>query len=175
MLVVGPSGAGKDTLISIAASKLRAEARIVFWRRIVTREADSSEDHDSLTPEAFDAAEARGEFALAWRAHGHGYGLRRGAMRGLEMGDTLVFNVSRAVVEAARAQFARVRVVYVTAPPDILASRLKARGRDGDIASRLVRAVDVTRPSDVDLVIENIGDRDANGGILAELLVGTLS
>src|ERR1700722_2476878 len=93
VLVVGPSGAGKDTLISIAAARLGAKTRIAFGRRIVTREADSTEDHDSLTHEAFDAAQARGEFALAWRAHGHSYGVPHAALRRLAAGDTLVFNV----------------------------------------------------------------------------------
>jgi ribose 1,5-bisphosphokinase len=174
VLVVGPSGAGKDTLMSIAANKLRAQARIVFGRRIVTRAADSSEDHDSLTPEAFDAAQARGAFALAWRAHGHGYSVPRAAMHRLETRDTLVFNVSRGVVAAARAQFANVRVVYVTAPPDILENRLKARGRDGDIAARLKRSAETIGGRDADLVIENVGDRDANAGILVTFLEETL-
>jgi ribose 1,5-bisphosphokinase len=174
VLVVGPSGAGKDTLISIAADRLRAQDRIVFGRRIVTREADNSEDHDSLTPEAFDAARARGEFVLAWRAHGHGYGVPREATRRLKAGDTLIFNVSRAVVDAARSQFARVRVVYVTAPPDILESRLKARGRDDDIASRLKRSEEIPPRRNADLVIENIGDRDANAELLVEFLLKTL-
>ena len=174
VLVVGPSGAGKDTLMAIAATMLRARPRIMFGRRIVTREADGSEDHDSLTLDAFDAAEARGDFALAWRAHGHGYGVPREAARRLETGDTVVFNVSRAVIGAARARFARVRVVYVTAPSDVLASRLQARGRDGDIASRLARADEMPRPDGADLVIENVGDRDANAGILAAFLTTTL-
>lgn len=175
VLVVGPSGAGKDTLISIAATRLRAHTRIVFGRRIVTREVDISEDHDTLTPEAFDAAHARGQFALAWRAHGHRYGVPQAAARRLEAGDTLVFNVSRAVIASARARFAKVLVVYVTAPPDVLESRLRARGRDGDIAARLARSADVTHPNDADLLIENIGDRDANAEVLAEFLMRTLS
>ena len=90
-LVVGPSGAGKDTLMAIAAGRLRATPRIVFGRRIVTREADGSEDHDSLTQEAFDAALARREFVLAWKAHGHSYGVPRAALRPLEAGDTVFF------------------------------------------------------------------------------------
>jgi ribose 1,5-bisphosphokinase len=174
VLVVGPSGAGKDTLISIAAEQLRSQNRIVFGRRIVTREADSSEDHDSLTSEAFDAAWARGEFALAWRAHGHGYGVPREATHRLAAGDTLVFNVSRGVIAAARAQFARVGVVYVTAPPDVLESRLRTRGRDGDIASRLARSTEIRPHRDADFIIENIGARDANAEFLVEFLLKTL-
>ena len=175
MLVVGPSGAGKDTLISIAAARLGAQTRIAFGRRIVTRAADSTEDHDSMTLEAFEAAQARGEFALAWRAHGHGYGVPRAALQRLAAGDTLVFNVSRAVVEAARAQFPRVRVVHVTAPPDVLESRLKARGRDGDIAGRLARSAKISSPVDADLLIQNVGARETNAEVLVQFLEKTLN
>ena len=174
-LVVGPSGAGKDTLMALAAERLSTEPRIVFGRRIVTREADSSEDHDSLILAAFDAALARGEFALAWKAHGLSYGVPRAALRSLEAGDTVVFNVSRAVVEAARAQFSNVRVVLVTAPPNVLESRLKGRGRDGDIAKRLARSKELTLEPAADLVIENVGDRGVNANILARFLLDTLA
>jgi ribose 1,5-bisphosphokinase len=175
VLVVGPSGAGKDTLMSIAAARLSALPRIVFGRRIVTRAADGSEDHDSLTLEAFEAAQARGEFALAWRAHGLGYGVPNTALRRLESGDTLVFNVSRAVVGAARAQFPRVQVVHVTAPAGVLESRLKARGRDGDIAGRLARSAEVSLRPEAELIIQNVGAREASAEILVRFLIETLS
>ena len=175
VLVVGPSGAGKDTLISIAAARLGAQRRIAFGRRIVTRAADSTEDHDSLSPEAFEIAQARGEFALAWRAHGHGYGVPRAALRRLEAGDTLVFNVSRAVVEAAREQFPRVRVVHVTAPPDVLESRLKARGRDGDVAGRLARSAEISLRPAADLLIQNVGAPETNAEVLVQFLMKTLN
>jgi ribose 1,5-bisphosphokinase len=174
-LVVGPSGAGKDTLLAIAARRLAAERRIVFGRRIVTREADSTEDHDTMNPEAFDAALASGAFVLAWRAHGLGYGVPREAARRVEAGETVVYNASRAAIEAARAQFADVRVIYVTAPPDVLASRLASRGRDSDVGARLARGEAIERSRDADLVIENVGDPETNGGMLAEFLQGTLT
>jgi ribose 1,5-bisphosphokinase len=37
VLVVGPSGAGKDTLIDVVRAACRDEAGIVFPRRIITR------------------------------------------------------------------------------------------------------------------------------------------
>src|SRR3569833_150302 len=46
-LVVGPSGAGKDTLIGGAREALAGDDRFVFVRRIVTRAGNSAEDHDS--------------------------------------------------------------------------------------------------------------------------------
>jgi ribose 1,5-bisphosphokinase len=174
-LVVGPSGAGKDTLLSVAARLLAGEQRIIFGRRIVTREPDGFEDHDTMSTEAYEAALARGAFALAWRAHGLSYGVPREAAERGRAGETMVYNCSRQVIEAARAQFARVRVIYVSAPPEILARRLAARGRDVDVGARLARGEAIERSRDADLVIENLGDPEAHGVALAEFLRGTLA
>ena len=47
--VVGPSGAGKDTLIDYARAHLAGEPDYEFVRRVITRPNDgSSEDHDTL-------------------------------------------------------------------------------------------------------------------------------
>ncbi len=45
VLVVGPSGAGKDTLIGLAQAACAEDGTIVFPRRVVTREASASEDN----------------------------------------------------------------------------------------------------------------------------------
>ena len=77
VLVVGPSGAGKDTLIGLAQAACAGDHTIIFLRRVVTREASASEDNQQISPEAFRQACARGDFAMHWEAHGHGYGLPR--------------------------------------------------------------------------------------------------
>ena len=92
--VVGPSGAGKDTLIAYARDRLAERRRVEFVRRVITRPSDrSSEDHDTLADAAFDEAESAGSFALSWSAHGlqirtsrqprrdHRIGTRRGRQR----------------------------------------------------------------------------------------------
>lgn len=45
VLVVGPSGAGKDTLLGLAKTALAEDHDVVFPRRIVTREASAAEDN----------------------------------------------------------------------------------------------------------------------------------
>ena len=57
-------------------------------------------------------------------------------------------NVSRTVIAEAARRF-QVRVIEVSAPPEVLAVRLGSRGResDADVASRLAR--DVSLPTDV--------------------------
>jgi ribose 1,5-bisphosphokinase len=157
ILVVGPSGAGKDTLLGLARTALADDSRIVFQRRVVTRQASSAEDNDEMSPETFREARLRGDFAVHWEAHGHCYGLPRAIDHEIGAGRTVVANVSRAVVDAVRRTYANVTVVSITAPPEVLAERLaaRARGSDGPIADRLGRAVDDVAP---DVTIANVGD-----------------
>jgi phosphonate metabolism protein PhnN/1,5-bisphosphokinase (PRPP-forming) len=160
VLVVGPSGAGKDTLLDGARTALAGDPRFTFVTRSITRPVGAGgEEHESLHERDFAAREIEGAFALSWRANGLGYGLPRASIApALGRGDCVIANASRGAVEEARGVFASLRVVLVTASPDILARRLAGRGRETpeDIAARLVRAgaFDTTG---CDVVIRNDG------------------
>src|SRR5262249_34687441 len=119
ILVVGPSGAGKDTLLALARAACAEDQDIVFPRRVVTRKASASEDNVELSPEEFREALERGEFAMHWEAHGHSYGLPRTIDDELRAGRAVVVNVSRTVIDAARCAYANVIVIAITAPPDV--------------------------------------------------------
>ena len=161
VLVVGPSGAGKDTLIGLARATCADDVGVVFPRRVVTREASSSEDNEQASLEDFRREQALGGFAMFWEAHGHCYGLRRAIADDIRAGRTVIANVSRTVVAATRRAYADVLVVAVTAPPDILGQRLAARGRgsDGRVADRLGRAVDDAAAAP-DVTIMNVGSAE---------------
>ncbi len=135
--IVGPSGAGKDTLIA-GALKARPDLRLV--RRVITRpESAGGEPYEGVSEDDFTARKARGEFALDWQAHGLRYGIPKAQLTG--PGD-VIFNGSRAALVSAKAVFPDLRVVLVTAPDAVLADRLAARGRETveDIHARLARA-----------------------------------
>jgi phosphonate metabolism protein PhnN/1,5-bisphosphokinase (PRPP-forming) len=158
VLVVGPSGAGKDSVIAGAAARLLDDARFVFARRLITRPAAAGgEDHIAVSPADFAAHRAAGGLLLFWQAHGLFYGLPRELAAARDEGKTVVANVSRTVVEEARARLAPVAVVAISASAETLAARLAARGREdaSDIAERLAR--DVPTPSAADVVIDNDG------------------
>ena len=76
ILVVGPSGAGKDSLIDGARKKL-AQRPCHFVRRTVTRGACMAEDNDSVSRSEFRRLQAEGGFLLSWDAHGLSYGVPR--------------------------------------------------------------------------------------------------
>ena len=157
VLVVGPSGAGKDTLIDLAHGVCAEDRAVVFARRAVTRAASVSENNWPMTEAAFAQARDSGAFAVHWRAHGLFYGLFAEIDDDIRAGRTVVANVSRAVVAAIRSAYHNVVVVSVTAPPQVLAQRLAARARasDGALSDRLERSGDAQAIPD--LVIENIG------------------
>ncbi len=168
VLVVGPSGAGKDTLLNAARRALAGDARFRFVRRVITRPADpGGEDHEPVTEAEF----ATRDFALQWQAHGLRYGIPADIAGDLASRVVVVANVSRAVIDEAAARFP-VRVIEVTAPPQILAERLAARGREtaADIAARLARAVPLPENAEVETVLN-----DATPEIGAERFLAALS
>jgi ribose 1,5-bisphosphokinase len=170
--VVGPSGAGKDTLIAHAKAALADEPQVDFVRRVITRLSDGeTEDHDTLADAEFLEALAEGAFALAWEAHGLHYGLPASIDRAIENGHVSVANVSRGALPALRQRYANVAVVEVTADPEILASRLAGRGREsrGDILARLARTIacDTTGPS---IALDNSGPKEIAGDKLVAII-----
>lgn len=169
VLVIGPSGAGKDTLIALARAACATDPLVVFPRRVVTRDASLSEDNGAMTAAAFEDAVARGDFALHWQAHGLSYGLPRTIDDDIKAGRTVVVNVSRTVVANARTLYSTVVAVLVTAPSDVLATRLAARARvsDGPIIDRLRRTVDCAAP---DITIDNVGDAAVHAGALLAVI-----
>lgn len=160
--VVGPSGAGKDTVMGHVRDRLEGDPRYVFARRVVTRDPNGGEDHDCLDPAAFAAAEADGAYVLSWQAHGLGYGIPAAYGRMVDDGAVVIANLSRAVLPAARARFPRFRVLEITAPPAVLAARLKARGRESkaEIEARLARGEASVTGEDV-ATIDNGGALEA--------------
>lgn len=170
--VVGPSGAGKDTLIAHARAALADEPQVEFVRRVITRRNDGeTEDHDTLADAEFIAAEAEGAFALAWEAHGLRYGLPVSVDRAIDNGHVAVANLSRGALPALRRRYANVAVVEVTADPEILASRLAGRGREtrGEILARLARTIscDTTGPS---ILLDNSGPKEVAGDRLVAII-----
>jgi ribose 1,5-bisphosphokinase len=172
VLVVGPSGAGKDTLLGLAKAACAGDGNIVFPRRAVTREASEAEGNEELTADDFRQALARGDFAMHWEAHGHHYGLPRAIEHDIREGRTVVANVSRTVIDALRRAYADIVVILITAPPDVLAERLanRARSSDGNIELRLGRSIDETGAPDI--TIRNVGDAEVHAERLARIIKG---
>ena len=155
--VVGPSGAGKDTLMGAARDRLLGDARFVFARRAITRPAEAGgEDHEALSPAEFAARRDAGGFALWWEAHGLLYGIPRAIEAEMAAGRVVIANLSRGVLADADARY-QLRVLRITAPLPVLTARLLARGREkaADIEARLAREVKLPEGLDVVTVMND--------------------
>ncbi|KRR19044.1 ribose-phosphate pyrophosphokinase [Bradyrhizobium lablabi] len=171
VLVVGPSGAGKDTLLGLARAACADDGNVVFPRRAITREASVSEENDEVSLGTFQEALSRGEYAMHWEAHGHCYALSRAINDEIRAGRTVVANVSRTVIGAMRCAYAEVVVVSITAPPDVLAERLAMRRRssDGKLEARLGRTVE-DEAAAPDVTIVNTGSAEYHARQLVRVI-----
>jgi ribose 1,5-bisphosphokinase len=155
IVVVGPSGAGKDSMLRGWRAAPDAPQ---FAQRVITRASDVNESHEAASPADFAGLRSQGLLATWWRAHGLDYGVRKSQLEPLAQGRWVVLNGSRAHLPALRAQAPGLRVVEVSAPAPLLAQRLAARAREDASARdrRLARAVAL--PVDADFVLVNDGE-----------------
>ena len=140
--VVGPSGAGKDSLLS-GVQPLLPPGQFIFARRVITREAVAhTEDHDSCSETEFLAREQKGDFLITWQAHGLMYGLPASLLDAIASGIHVIANGSRNMIEHLQRQVPSLKVIEVNAPLDVLRARLSARSRESpeEIERRLQRA-----------------------------------
>jgi ribose 1,5-bisphosphokinase len=163
--VVGPSGAGKDSLINWARAALAHDNTFSFPTRVITRPADATENCLSVTVDAFQSALNKGDFALHWQAHGLHYGIPATIKMQLAAEQHVVANISRGTIAAARRAFSRTAIVLISAHAEILQARLQARGRESsaDQSNRLLRTPPTSVTVQPDIVIDNNETLDLAG------------
>lgn len=140
VLIVGPSGAGKDTLMERVLTHHACTQPLILVQRIITRPADSGgEDHRAMSEDDFERALHSGEFLIHWNAHGLRYALPADILDLIDSGKTVLANVSRQVVSNIAKLGLPLAVLEVTAPRETRAQRLAGRGREtaSDILGRL--------------------------------------
>lgn len=154
--IVGPSGAGKDTIINAVHQALKNNPEFLFVRRTITRKAGinsfddhaetsqniGNEDNIGVSLEQFLELSEKASFSLQWFAHGIHYALPIGIVDEVRKGKIVIANVSRAELEHAKELFGKVFVIEINAPIGILKERLLSRKREKitDIEERLERA-----------------------------------
>ncbi len=160
ILVVGPSGAGKDTLLAGLHERIAGRSGIHFARRAITRSAQAeAEDHDTLTMDDFRRIVESEDMALAWEAHDLGYVIPSRYDEAIRRGETVIANGSRRALPKAFQKYRNVTVLLITAPVAVLAERLAERGRESreQIEQRLSRANLDVRETDGVVRIDNTG------------------
>ncbi|WP_316859789.1 phosphonate metabolism protein/1,5-bisphosphokinase (PRPP-forming) PhnN [uncultured Cohaesibacter sp.] len=180
ILMVGPSGSGKDSLLDYARECLKDDPRVLFVRRCITREKDDpNEDHQSMSLAAFQKAEMAGDFVISWGAHGLRYGLPVSMLDHLEKGGVAIANGSRKTIPVLKDRFSNFKVINLTVEPHILASRLASRGRETaeEIEKRLARTKSLAREElfgDETVHLDNSGELATAGKALVELILSSI-
>jgi ribose 1,5-bisphosphokinase len=171
--ILGPSGAGKDSVIAWARAASDPGC-IAFAHRYITRPAVAdAENYVALTSAEFAARRQAGWFALDWESHGLSYGIGREIDRWRADGIAVVINGSRAYLAEAIARYPEIRPVLITAPEAIRRARLQKRNREAGpaLAERLEERAEVVHPRLV--TIENRGALAEAGEALVAVLRGS--
>ena len=146
---MGPSGAGKDSLLDWLRQHLPTSSAVHWARRTISRAAASGgEAHEGVDDSTFAALRDAQAFALHWQANGLHYGVRHTELEPLRRGEWVLVNGSRAYLPQALQQFPELVAVYITASPDVLRQRIAARGRETapQIEERVQRALAFAPP-----------------------------
>ncbi|MGO4700110.1 phosphonate metabolism protein/1,5-bisphosphokinase (PRPP-forming) PhnN [Dyella sp. 2RAB6] len=169
--VMGPSGAGKDSVLGWVREHGISHG-MVCAHRYITRPAHAGgENHVALSVEEFESRERRGLFVLTWQAHGLRYGVGREVEQWLARDADVLVNGSRAAYGQACERFPGLRPVVITASREVMAARLIGRGRESaeDIAARLDRA-EAWRAPPGTMVIRNDGNLADAGALLLDAI-----
>lgn len=128
--LMGPSGAGKDSLIEASRARLQAGG-IEVATRVITRSAEArGEEAISVSVEEFARLRASEALALDWHANGLAYGIPVQIDRWLAQDRHVLVNGSRAYLEQARARYPDLLAIRLEVDPTVLRHRLLARGRE---------------------------------------------
>jgi ribose 1,5-bisphosphokinase len=166
--VMGPSGAGKDSLLAWLKDRLPPRAPVHMARRTITRPVrDGDEQHHSVDAHAFQQLSEAQAFAFDWQANGLRYGVHHDELAPLHAGGWVIVNGSRAYLPQAMSKFPELAVVHVTASVETLRGRLLSRGRETPemVDARVRRAVAFQSPAG-SIEIHNDGTLDAAGARL---------
>lgn len=178
IVVVGPSGVGKDSVMGFAARHFAATEKVAFARRVITRPADAGgETHVAVDDETFARMKRDGAFCVSWEAHGLSYGVPVEVREMVGQGSVVVVNGSRQALADFAAVFPRLKVVTITAHAEVRAERLARRGRESGaaIAARLDRQTQITVTGIDAVSIDNSGALEIAGNVFIDLLQAALA
>ncbi|WP_222910771.1 phosphonate metabolism protein/1,5-bisphosphokinase (PRPP-forming) PhnN [Pseudomonas sp. DNDY-54] len=172
--LMGPSGAGKDSLLLAAREPLQARGCRIA-RRVITRSAEAAgEDALAVTEAEFEQLRRNGAFALNWHANGLHYGIPQQIDEWLAAGEDVLVNGSRGYLSEARARYPQLQAVLLTVALPVLRQRLLARGRESieEIEARLTRNEQFRSAAEQSeaLILDNSGPLDQTVQRLLQLI-----
>ncbi len=173
--VIGASGAGKDTLMNYARTKINGEKPVIFAHRYITRPPNNgNENHVHLTAPEFKLRIEAGFFALHWESHGNHYGIGTEINAWMEKGCNVVVNGSREYLPFAEQRYPEMTVILVEASPETISSRLAGRGRETteEIEKRIRRSSQLNCDLSNCIKIQNDDSIENAGDELVRIISG---
>jgi ribose 1,5-bisphosphokinase len=174
--VVGPSGAGKDTLLTWLKSHVRSSSLLHWARRTIDRPSSiefNAEQHESVEAEEFEKLLKEGAFAMHWEANSHRYGIRFQEIAPLYQFKWVIVNGSRGYLSSVAKDYPGLTILHITADQELLRKRLIDRGRESNemIEERLRREVPIITPPHSNLIeIINNGSLESVGSFMLQRL-----
>ncbi|WP_183564249.1 phosphonate metabolism protein/1,5-bisphosphokinase (PRPP-forming) PhnN [Mucilaginibacter sp. SP1R1] len=171
--VIGASGAGKDTLMNYARTRINGSATVIFAHRYITRPAfTGNENHVFLSNEEFNARIAANLFALHWESHGQQYGIGAEINTWMESGFNVVVNGSRQYLPIAQQIYPDLKVILIEANAEAISSRLAERGREStaEIKKRIARNAEINADLKNCITIQNNGTIEDAGEVLVNII-----
>ncbi|NVM53374.1 MAG: phosphonate metabolism protein/1,5-bisphosphokinase (PRPP-forming) PhnN [Candidatus Helarchaeota archaeon] len=174
-LLIGNSGSGKDSLIRWVIEKWPSDrpAPVVPTRVITRPSSPETEAFESISEDQFQKLSKAGAFSLQWTSYRIYYGIHVEIEDALTRSRSVLVNVSRQIVEAARNRFPKVCVIFIRVPYHITEARLRSRDREHgiDLENRLARALQNQEFPTADYTIDNSGDITVAGQELLNILL----
>lgn len=174
--VVGPSGAGKDTLLTWLKSRIRSSSLLYWARRTIDRPPSiefNVEQHESVEAEGFEKLLKEGAFAMHWEANSRRYGIRFQEIAPLYQFKWVIVNGSRGYLPTVAKDYPGLTILHITADQELLRKRLIDRGRESNemIEERLRREVPIITPPHSNLIeIINNGSLESVGSFMLQRL-----
>jgi ribose 1,5-bisphosphokinase len=148
---VGPSGAGKDTLINRLRQTPHFSSEIYFVKRLVDRPAHESTLLDEyLSSSDFAKALDHQELAMHWVANEHQYGIRVSELIQAASYPISVINGSRAYAFELKNKYPHAEIIHITASELTIKDRLQNRQRENnfEIDKRIKRTHELSAHRD---------------------------
>lgn len=170
--VIGPSGAGKDSVLGALRERWSLPFATHWARRTITRPCGpQGEQHEAVEDATFETLLQAQTFSLHWAANGLRYGIRREELKPLSLGHWVFVNGSRGYLPELLRLWPDATVIHIGASAATLQARLASRGRESDqaINERMARNLELP-PPDGCIHIQNDSTLDDAVSVLMESL-----
>ena len=178
--LMGPSGSGKDSLLTGLKEQLHPESGFMVAHRYITRHWQSGgENHIELSVDEFSLRQKLGLFAMSWEANGHYYGIGCEVDTWLNANHSVIVNGSREHLPEAIEHYGEHLIpVLIEVEENSLRERLVNRGRESSeaIEARIMRSKHYARALSKECrIIHNNGSIDEAVSQLIKLITHVTS